>query len=290
LGLAVLTRPATQSVLVLGVAVGAAFFLVRQVKPGFLAAVDCPSWKSARGAGLAVLAGVFLCILPVLRHNMALGAGWVLSTNNEWNCLLGNNPYTPCYKTWHLGEVRGMTPEVRAYVSQFQGKGVPRSAMVWEAIRNICRRPDLFALRTTNRVRAFWGADYHATCLLTEIHGRRALPGPLLAEAGGYCLLMFLVIAGLFFSVRAMDVRCVWFLIAIVLAYQLPYALTHCNGAYHAAVIGLLFPFAGAALDEAQFGKKGGWPALFRNKWFWIAVAAFIFVQIEYAYWVFLYH
>jgi hypothetical protein len=87
-----------------------------------------------------------------------------------------------------------------------------------------------------------------------------------------------------------MDGRYAAFLIAIVLAGQFPYALTHSNACYHTPLLGFLFPFAAVAIDEARLGKSGPWPTLLRNKWFWFAIVAFIFIQAEYAYWVAAYH
>jgi hypothetical protein len=293
LGGAVLTRPSAQSILAVGAAGIVGYFIARRIRPSLFATAASGRllWQSACGAWLAVAAGVLVCVAPVLGHNASLGAGWVLSVNNELNCLLGNNPYTPHYKTWHLGEGRGPAfREYQAYISKFQGKDVPRSAMVHEAIRYVVERPDVFALRTANRFRSFWGFDCIASGSLSQKYGKAATSVSLFAEAGGYCLLMLFVIAGLFLAPGAMDGRCAAFLIAVALAYQLPYALTHCSSAFHASVIGLLFPFAAVALDEARLGKSGGWPGLLRRKGFWLAVAVFLFMQIEYAYWLYRYH
>ena len=102
LGLASLVRPSSQSILVLGIAGAVGFMIARQVKPKLFQALGQVSGKLICGVSLAVVSGVLICVGPALRHNAALGAGWTLSTNNELNCLLGNNPFTPHYKpgTW----------------------------------------------------------------------------------------------------------------------------------------------------------------------------------------------
>jgi len=240
---------------------------------------------------------------PIMRHNAALGAGWVLSTNNEMNVLLGNNPYTPHYKTWHLGEQRGMTPDFRAYLDRVHNPNTPRVEMVREAVRNIIARPDIFLLRTANRIRAFWGFDYSVAGSIQQhwtdngkkpltAGGKIGVGAIFAAMGGGYVLVMLLAIAGLFLFQKAgaMDGRIAAFMMAIVLAVQFPYMLTHSNACYHTSLLGFFFPFAAVAIEEALAGKSGRWPALLRSKWFWLAAAAFILVQIEYAYWVIAYH
>jgi hypothetical protein len=299
LGFACITRPSAQSIWALGLAGGVVILLLHQWRPQVFSAAVWPyvSWKNGMLAGAAAMLGVFLSELPCLGHNYSLNAGWVLSVNNEWNCLLGNNPYTPYYKTWHLGETRGAsTPEIQAYLAKFKGKDVPRSAMVQEAIRYVKERPDIFALRTANRIRAYWGFDYLGSSVLMQTNKPLGALF-LLLEASGYCLLMLLVFGSLFMvfgkmsaDSSGMAARYAWFLIAMVLAYQFPYALTHAGGSYRFAIMGMLFPLAGLALDEACLGKRGGWPALLRRKGFWIVLGMFSLVQLEYAYWVLAYH
>jgi hypothetical protein len=302
LGGAMLTRPSAQTVLFFGGVCWIGFMILRWLRPRLVRFAEGVSWKMIWGSGAVFLVGAFVTVVPVLRHNACLDGGWVLSVNNEMNCLLGNNPYTPHYNTWYLGEGRGsLQPEFQAYLSSFRGKDIPRSAMAREAIRYVCQRPDIFLLRTVNRIRAFWGFTYIAS---GKAHAEfKAAGGGNLtvarkaeslalfcAEGGGYFLTICLAIGGLFMFRRGMDGRYVAFLIVVVLAYQFPYAITHCNGSYHAPLMGFLFPFAALALDEARLGRAGGWPMLMRRKWFWIVIVVFFLMQIEYAYWIYAYH
>jgi hypothetical protein len=304
LAMAILTRPAVQSVLALGAAGCFGLLIVRRFRPTFLASLGEASWKSVGAAALAFAPGVLCCTAPVLWHNASGGAGWVLSTNNEMNCLLGNNPFTPNYKTWQLGEGRGFdVAAFHAYMARFQNDHTPRSAMVHEAIRYILERPDIFLLRTANRIRAFWGFDYSVIGEIrkqwtangkTELTrgGKLGVAALFAVNAGGYGLVMLAAIAGLFLfrKTGAMDGRAAAFLLAVVAAVQFPYALTHSNACYHTSLLGFLFPFAAVAIDAARLGTSGPWPTLLRNKWFWAAIVAFILIQVEYAYWVAVYH
>ncbi|MFZ1937373.1 MAG: hypothetical protein WCB27_19580 [Thermoguttaceae bacterium] len=302
LGCAILNRPSAQTVLFFAGVCWIGLMIVRWAKPRLVRFAEHVSWKMLWGSGIVFLLGLLGCVFPVLKHNASLNAGWVLSVNNEMNCLLGNNPYTPHYKTWQFGQGHAFVrPEFQTYMSSFRGKNVPRSAMIREAIRYICERPDIFLLRTVNRIRAFWGFEYEASGNVHEqwaassggemTRWKKAEASALFcAEAGGYCLVMCLAIAGLFLFRKGMDGRFVAFFIAIIFAYQLPYAITHCNGRFHTPLMGFIFCFAALALDEARLGRAAGWPALIKKTWYWVAIIVFFLVQIEYAYWVLAYH
>jgi hypothetical protein len=304
LGMAILTRPATQSVLVLWTAACIAFLLVRRLRPNFFASVGMVSWKDFISAGTPFFIGVAACVIPIQHHNYTLKAGWVLSTNNEFNCLVGNNPYTPYYKTWHMSEGRGLNqPEFKAYLDRFSNPQTPRFEMVREAVRNILARPDLFALRTANRIRAFWGFDYSVagSYLQYRTHNGQTPLSPagkfgmfalFAAMGGGYVAVMLAAVAGLFLfrKADALDGRIAAFFMAMVLAVQFPYMLTHANACYHTSLLGFFFPFAAVALEQAFLGRNGLWPLLLRNKWFWCSVIVFLLIQVEYAYWVLAYH
>ena len=56
----------------------------------------------ARSAAFVAVSA--LVVVPVLHHNADHGQGWTVSTANEQNFWFGNNPYTPTYKTWELGQ------------------------------------------------------------------------------------------------------------------------------------------------------------------------------------------
>ena len=236
---------------------------------------------------LAVSLGVLACEVPLMWHNASLGRLGYLGRVHR-NKLPGwqQSLYAPLQDVAVWGSCAMVAPEFQAYLSPFLAKGVPRSALLREAIRYILERPDIFALRTMNRIRAFWGFDYYASSYFARTENKARLAICLVVEAGGYCLTMLLVIGGLFLFSKGMEGRYAAFSITLALAYQLPYAVTHSAGTWHIPVMGLLFPFAGLALDEAWQGRTGGWPALVRRKWFWMAMVAFILVQIEYAYWV----
>ncbi len=116
---ATLTRPSSPSILVLGAIGLIVFLLIRRVRPSLFQTVGDGSWKIRLWCGPGVSAGLFGVHRACPLAQRLSGVGWSLSTNNQINYLLGNNPYTPHYKTWHLGESRAMSPQFRAYLSRF---------------------------------------------------------------------------------------------------------------------------------------------------------------------------
>ena len=273
LGLGCLTRPSMTSLaLVLFVA-----WLLE------LRATKSTRASLALGGAVAVVLAAAV-VAPVLAHNRALGAGLTLSTNNERNVFLGNNPYTPDYKTSHLGQrsLDELDPESRSYLESFYARPDARQAMQHEAFTYAAHHPAVTAYRSFNRATSFWGFDYLASRLIQEDRGwgkRRMLP--LLAlEAGSYVLVMVLAIAGLFAFRDARDPFWARWLVWLVMAYELPYVLAFSGGTYHFPVVPLLIPFAGVA--AARYREIATRVRASRGAI--LALIAFFAIQIEYAY------
>ena len=231
-----------------------------------------------------VLAGAILA--PVALHNRRQGAGATLSTNNEANFFYGNNPYTPDYKTSHLGqrEASKLDPAARDYLRRFASDPNPRAAMRNEALRYIGEHPVITAWRTANRIRAFWGFDYLmarniqidrglATCWLLALTA---------LEAGGYALVIALATVTLLCGAGELRRPAAWTVLACVAAYQAPYALAFSAGTYHFAVMGLLLPFAGLAAARDP-RREPPWLRARSSRALWLALAVFVGLQIEYA-------
>ncbi len=287
MGGAILTRPSTLSVFMLVALSGAIMALVRDRQSSCAARVTLPA--GLRLGVVSLVSGGLLLVIPCMAHNAHLGAGWVVSTNNERNFFLGNNPYTPCYKTSHWGQrsaAKAKSEQVRNYFASFEAKANPRKAMVLEGLRFSVQRPDLFALRTANRLRSYWGFDYIAARLLQQHYqlDNWALLPLLAMEAGGYLMVVALALIGIFSLRGRGSIPTAWFLLGLVFAYQLPYSFVFAAGTYHFPVMGFLFPFAAITLDEFQRNRASFWREIKTKRWLWMSMALLIVMQIEYAY------
>jgi 4-amino-4-deoxy-L-arabinose transferase-like glycosyltransferase len=272
LGLGCLTRPSMMSVTPV-LAVGALFMVRRSRQPAL---------ALAAGASLAVLAALVV-VVPAVAHNARAGAGWTLSTNNERNLFLGNNPYTPDYKTSHLGQrsLDELDPAARAYLESFYDRPDARVAMRNEALEYIRAHPGRSALRTFNRTTSFWGFDYLMT---REIQGWLGAPAPALLpvlalEAGGYFAIAALALLGMIGKAGPAEAGPRAWLLALSLAYEAPYAIAFSGGAYHFPVMPLVIPFAAIAVSRGAAGLK----ELLACRRAQVALVAFTLLQVQYA-------
>ena len=242
-------------------------------------------WGTASLVRAAALFGapVVVVLAPVVYANNSFGAGPVLSTNNERNFFLGNNRYTPNYKTGHYAwrNLDEIEPEVRDYLLSIYEGPQKRRRMKEEALAYIRTHPGTTLWRTANRIRAFWGFDYVMSRQIAKFYSLKGVAALLLlaVEAGGYLLVMCAFIVGLFHGWDVLAARA-GFLLALVVGYQIPYTISFASGLYHFSVMGLLLPFSGAGLRFLF--TKGAWRRL--NPWVWAALALLVLVQAEYAY------
>lgn len=250
--------------------------------------------RSTIAGGALMLAVAALTLYPALRHNHELGAGWNISTNNERNFFLGNNRFTPDYKTGHMAwrGVNELEPAARDYILELERRPDPRAAMADEAVTYIEEHPLNTLWRTSNRIRSFWGFDYVMSRWIQQTYGwgNLGLGVAMLFESGGYCLAMLLVIVGMLVGWRKVESPGRLFLVGVVLAYQLPYMISFASGIYHFPAVGLLFPWGGIALVHLRERGMAGLAALMRRRWFWIAAGIFLLIQVEYAYYTILYY
>lgn len=280
LGMGCLTRPSMVSVvpvLLIG---------------GVLAARARPSARARLCAGGAAAAIVGLaCAVPVLLHDAHAGAGLVLSTNNERNFFLGNNPYTHDYVTGHLGQrsLEQLAPEQRSYLESFYRRADARTAMRQAAIDYALDHPIRTVWRTFNRTVSFWGFDYLASREIQKWFGWRTLTTtPLLAvEGGSYCAVAALAIVALFAMREAGSAPVRYWLVSLALSYEIPYSLAFSGGTYHFPVLPLIVPIASLAVVELR--RPGAWLRLrsgsgraWRTRV--IALCVFAAVEAQYAY------
>lgn len=230
--------------------------------------------------GFAVIA----VLAPTLLHNARTGGGYTLSTNNERNFFLGNNPYTPWYKTSHFAQrsLDELSPEVKSYLESVYALPNRRAEMKRIAMDHIRQNPGVAALRTFNRARSFWGFDYLASRVILATTGSKLMSAAvLLAEAAGYCAVMLLAIfAILNWRGHIQGEALTWYL-AVALAYMAPYCLAFASGTYHFPVIGPIVTLAAVGIHLLYSGEA---KRMLRSRLLWCAAVLFIAIQLEYAY------
>lgn len=226
-------------------------------------------------------------IVPVAIYNAANGAQFTISTNNERNFFLGNNPHTPMYKTSHLAQrpqMRGLAPEVQEYLHSVYSSQNPRSAMRDEAVHYIIDHPVTTFRRTLARARSYWGFDYLASRQFQDHFGlsNAQLAVLLVFEAGGYLVVMVLAIFCVTVA-RGWRRQAACLSMVLLIGYMTPYVVVFSSGIYHFAVMCLVIPFAGCGLNAI---RSSGWKLLAgrRGGFFIVAVLVLVMIQIEYAY------
>jgi 4-amino-4-deoxy-L-arabinose transferase-like glycosyltransferase len=273
LGLGCLARPSTASVVPVLAVAWAVTALRHRASRGTLVC----------GALLATCITLAF-VVPAQLHDARAGAGWTISTNNERNLLLGNNPYTPDYKTSHLGQrsLGELDPDARSYLESFYVRPDAREAMQYAALAYMAHHPLRTLWRTLNRATSFWGFDYIGSREIQKWGGwGTAAAVPLLAlEAGSYLGVGMLALVGLFPLSDACAASWRSWLIALTLAYELPYAIAFSGGTYHFPVMPLVVPFAAVAVADGV----AAWQRPLARRAVIVALSAFALIQVQYAY------
>jgi hypothetical protein len=234
------------------------------------------------------IAGVL--VLGWVAKAYQLSGQWKINNSNGYNLYYGNNPWTPLYRTWYFGshakpetEEIHRFPEYEKVVRELMKLPATERGAAFQkrAVDYVLHRPDLFLLRTANRVRCFWGFDIFTGANLRGARSsiRHWFPGVLCLDAACY-----LGIAGFaFFWIAAAPAK-FWsrwetrLLAGTVALYALPYWLTMSHPTYHFPVMA---PLAILGVLAYQVARSSGVENVARG---WMAIAALLLIQVE---WVF---
>ena len=283
MAIAVLTRPASGLV----VAVCAAAILYHAWQRHV-------SGTQAIGACLITALVLTAAVLPVMQHNARAGQGMTISTNNEWNLLLSNTPYTPDYKTGHFGQ-RGfdqIDPDAAAWLAACiphrnpaQASLEERRSMTNAALTYMGEHPWRTLYRITNRARGYWGMDYSATRLIQQAYGmsnRAALP--LLAfEAGTYLLVIIAALSAFFIGVQLGGLHG-RLIVLVIVAGMLPYLVAFALPRFHLPAIPLIMPLAALAIARLGEAPREHLRTLVRSRWWWTVIILVLSLQVEHFY------
>jgi len=170
-----------------------------------------------------------------------------INTANSANFYFGNNPYTPVYRTWWLGS-HHLPPEApAAFVEQTDrimelDVAAQESEFSRIATEHIRRRPDLFLLRTLNRICVYFAFDTYTGAFLIGNYGVSRFIG--LAAMGADAFIYILIAVGSILSFalpRSREAsRMAFLLLGMMLLYALPYFFAFSHPNYHYPIEPLL--------------------------------------------------
>lgn len=275
-------------------------------------------WKRARWQSVVVPVTIVVILTGAwcLKARALSGHLVFINNANSQNIFYGNNPYTPLYRTWWYGshkEPGEMAPEFAELLHSIHKVSLKeRDALyVKTAMDHIRDRPDLFLLRTVNRVRVFVGFD---TFTSAQVAKRSKLLGAavLAADASLYLLATVLALlfpavvlsrakgwAGLMKSageapVGEADVKAwgeerkqsIYMLLLVSFLYAFPYFFAFSHPTFHVpvtALVGMIGATAGVAFLETGFGEI--WRGLTPRARLWTVVAllGYLAIQVEWA-------
>ena len=294
---ALVGRPRLGAALGLGLAT-AGLCLIRPSALPFLAALPLYLWLRGAGArvALAVLAAALLPIGGWLAHAHAMTGRFVpINSANALNFFFGNNPYTPLYKTWWFGSHDAgepdVPPEFTALLERIKAEPPAERERLYraEAMAHIRARPDLFALRTANRVRVFFALDSATAGWLRRLG---IVPTPvalavMAVEAAFYLAILAAAVLTAAAPPPQPHAREILAVAAgVSLTYAVPYFVAFSHPTYHFQVVVLGIGVAAAFADRLAGEPAGGPLAVLRaspgrRRAVWLAALALAFVQLE---------
>jgi 4-amino-4-deoxy-L-arabinose transferase-like glycosyltransferase len=242
------------------------------------------TWSHALLQSLVVCMAVLVMLWPTLQFNQARGAGWVLSTNNERNFFLGNNPYTHPYKTGHMAqrELSSLPPDVQAYLTRHYKAADPRAEMLRSSKDYILQEPGQFIRRCANRFANFWTFDYEQgrrLQLFLEPYGRIAV-APMALQAVYSFALIALMLLGLPALWRAGQGAWVLSALGVCLLYQAPHVVAFSSPVYRSGLAPLICLIAAWALVCTRSGEPAGVSGAVRGNWRRQAYAATVLIGL----------
>jgi len=234
----------------------------------------------------AVALGAVLIFAWVIKVHQLSGQ-WTINNSNGANLYYGNDPWTPLYRTWYFGSHAKLGseeilqfPEYESIVRQVMTLPETKRGPEFQhrAVAYVLHRPDMFLLRTLNRVRCFWGFDIFTAANLRGSggEGRRWFLPVFVMDAACY-----LAVAGYsFFWIAAAPGAFwrrweTWALTGTIVLYVLPYWVTMSHPTYHFPVVA---PLALLGVMAQQMVRSSGVEPRWRG---WTALVVLALIQVE---------
>jgi hypothetical protein len=231
-----------------------------------------PVWLFFQGRKLfapVVAAGLAIALTWAWVHWVSGQRGHFVPVNeaNARNFYLGNNPWTPDYKTWYLGShwsgeaevdpaFRKQLDSLDALPAAVRGKAFGQAA--WAHIR---AQPARFALRSANRLRVTFAFDSFTGARLHPPHGEQVWAARLVLglDAVLFSALLFgflLMAVGFWKHEIARGPKQLILLVCVV--YILPYMFSFSHPTYHLPLVPLMLGLAAvpAAKGITPMGRR----------------------------------
>jgi len=256
------------------------------------------SWRrNLRPASLVMLVGTVVVLTPWLIKAGGMTKRFVpINYASSRNLYLGNNPWTPLYKTWWFGShlQEGDVPEAFIDVERRMGElPVHERSGAYRHLttEHVINRPDLFLLRTVNRVRVYLAFDTYVGAVLSRYYSLPMALGlaVILLDAGIYICIMLSATVAMFLTVPLhLKRNRILILLLLALGYAVPYWFSFSHPTFHMPTVMLLLIPAAALVGwrAADTGtpRRALLLGVFRRRSFRIISAVFVCIQLEWVY------
>jgi 4-amino-4-deoxy-L-arabinose transferase-like glycosyltransferase len=243
---------------------------------------------------LPIIISLFIISIWILKiYNMNGQFVFINYTNSE-NIFIGNNPYTPLYKTWWFGSHKpgevGVPDEYVRMLRQIKSEPEYIQDKLFQkvVIEHILNRPDLFFIRTLNRIRTYFSFDTFSGAMIIKNYKMSKIFGLMVIAIDiiFYFLVMIFFILLIFnFTNLLVKPDYTYIIVGVALIYAFPYWLTFSHPVYHFPTVPL-FGILSISLISGFMDKKNDenkFINLFGKKKYVIlfTVIFFIYIQIE---------
>jgi 4-amino-4-deoxy-L-arabinose transferase-like glycosyltransferase len=226
-----------------------------------------------KGYRLKAGAVLLIAILPVVLwcYNVYRATDRVvfINTANATNFFIGNNEFTPVYRTWYFGshgvgnDKEGLTAEGFAEAQKSireYPKHERQLKYIDYSIRYIIKKPHLFAIRTFSRIRVFFGFDIYLCAILLKYYGWSKIGAFLTCgmDAVIYLGLLFGSVFSLFLVRPLYDKKeASVVLLGFPFLYAFPYFLAFSHPTYHFPILPFLSVFFSILVADFLRNRPG---------------------------------
>ncbi|MCZ2222786.1 MAG: glycosyltransferase family 39 protein [Chitinophagales bacterium] len=251
--------------------------------------------KKPSSALIPILVSLVIVFSWIDKVHQMTGRWIMINEANSVNFFIGNNPYTPLYKTWWFGSHGKGEPGVpTAYIEMLSNirsnpPQVQDKLFLQAALTHIISRPDLFLIRTASRIRNYLAFDsFTGSALISSYSANKLLALIVIfLEALFYCAIMVLAIRYIFDShLTSGKFENIVLLLLLAAGYAAPYWVSFSHPTYHFPVVPLFGILASTLIESAIDSKQNkiSWSLHTlgnRRYLFYIVCLAFLYIQIE---------